>query len=55
MRILIILFLLLSSNNFTCDVFGQNPRNEGSIDAYLRDDGDEPDRIMMSHSDDEGY
>jgi len=30
-------------------------RNDGSIDAYMRDDGDEPGRIMMSHSDDEGY
>ena len=30
-------------------------RNDGSIDAYLRDDGDAPGRIMMSHSDDEGY
>ncbi len=30
-------------------------RNNGSIDAYLRDDGNEPGRIMKSHSDDEGY
>ena len=30
-------------------------RNDGSIDAYMRDDGDEPGRIMLSHSDDEGY
>jgi predicted neuraminidase len=30
-------------------------RNDGSIDAYLRDDGDAPGRIMMSHSEDEGY
>ncbi len=30
-------------------------RNDGSIDAYMRDDGDEPERIMLSHSDDEGY
>lgn len=30
-------------------------RKDGSIDAYMRDDGDEPARIMMSHSDDEGY
>lgn len=30
-------------------------RNDGSIDAYMRDDGDEPGRIMMSHSEDEGY
>ncbi len=30
-------------------------RNDGSIDAYMRDDGDEPARIMMSHSEDEGY
>jgi predicted neuraminidase len=30
-------------------------RNDGSIDAYLRDDGDAPGRIMLSHSDDEGY
>lgn len=30
-------------------------RNDGSIDAYLRDDGDAPGKIMMSHSDDEGY
>ena len=30
-------------------------RNDGTIDAYLRDDGDEPERIMLSHSDDGGY
>ncbi|MCY1723174.1 exo-alpha-sialidase [Prolixibacteraceae bacterium Z1-6] len=30
-------------------------RNDGSIDAYLRDDGDAPGRIMLSHSDDDGY
>lgn len=30
-------------------------RNDGSIDAYMRDDGDEPGRIMLSHSEDEGY
>ena len=30
-------------------------RKDGSIDAYMRDDGDEPARIMMSHSDNEGY
>ena len=30
-------------------------RKDGSIDAYMRDDGDEPARIMMSHSNDEGY
>lgn len=30
-------------------------RNDGSIDAYMRDDGDAPGRIMMSHSEDEGY
>lgn len=30
-------------------------RNDGSIDAYMRDDGDEPGKIMISHSDDEGY
>ncbi len=30
-------------------------RNDGSLDAFMRDDGDEPGRIMMSHSDDEGY
>lgn len=30
-------------------------RKDGSIDAYMRDDGDEPARIMISHSDDEGY
>ena len=27
-------------------------RNDGSIDAYMRDDGDEPGRILISHSDD---
>ncbi len=30
-------------------------RKDGSIDAYMRDDGDEPGRIMISHSEDEGY
>ena len=30
-------------------------RKDGSIDAYMRDDGDEPGRILISHSDDEGY
>ena len=30
-------------------------RKDGSLDAYLRDDGDAPGRIIMSHSDDEGY
>lgn len=30
-------------------------RNDGSIDAYLRDDGDAPGKIMLSHSNDEGY
>lgn len=30
-------------------------RNDGTIDAYLRDDGDAPGKIMMSHSKDEGY
>ena len=30
-------------------------RNDGSIDAYMRDDGDEPGRILISHSDDGGY
>ncbi|XOV94200.1 MAG: exo-alpha-sialidase [Bacteroidota bacterium] len=30
-------------------------RKDGSLDAYLRDDGDAPGRIMLSHSDDEGY
>lgn len=30
-------------------------RKDGSIDAYLRDDGDAPGRIMLSHSNDEGY
>ena len=29
-------------------------RKDGSIDAYLRDDGDAPGRIMISHSSDEG-
>ncbi|MEN8226737.1 MAG: exo-alpha-sialidase [Bacteroidota bacterium] len=29
-------------------------RNDGSIDAYMRDDGDEPGRILISHSDDQG-
>ena len=30
-------------------------RKDGSIDAYMRDDGDEPGRILISHSDDDGY
>ena len=30
-------------------------RKDGSIDAYMRQDGDEPSSIMISHSDDEGY
>ena len=30
-------------------------RNDGSLDAFMRDDGDEPGRIMMSRSLDEGY
>lgn len=30
-------------------------RNDGSIEAYMRDDGDEPGRIMISNSKDEGY
>ncbi len=30
-------------------------RKDGSIDAYMRDDGNEPGRIMLSHSDDGGY
>jgi predicted neuraminidase len=30
-------------------------RNDGTIDAYLRDDGDAPGKIMISHSEDEGY
>ena len=30
-------------------------RNDGSIDAYMRDDGDEPGRILISHSDDGGF
>jgi len=30
-------------------------RKDGSIDAYMRDDGDAPGRIMLSHSEDEGY
>jgi len=30
-------------------------RKDGSIDAYMRQDGDEPSTIMISHSDDEGY
>lgn len=30
-------------------------RKDGSIDAYMRDDGDEPEKIMLSHSDDQGY
>ncbi len=30
-------------------------KKDSSIVAYMRDDGDEPGRIMISHSDDEGY
>lgn len=30
-------------------------RNDGSIDAYMRDDGDEPGRILISNSKDGGY
>ncbi len=30
-------------------------RKDGSIDAYMRDDGDEPGRILISRSKDEGY
>jgi len=30
-------------------------RKDGSIDAYMRDDGDEPGRILISNSKDEGY
>lgn len=30
-------------------------RNDGSMDAYMRDDGDEPGRILISHSEDQGY
>ena len=30
-------------------------RKDGTIDAYMRDDGDAPGRIMMSRSDDEAY
>jgi len=30
-------------------------RKDGSIDAFMRDDGDEPGRIMISHSKDDGY
>jgi hypothetical protein len=30
-------------------------RNDGSIDAYMRDDGDEPGKILISNSVDEGY
>jgi predicted neuraminidase len=30
-------------------------RKDGSIDAYMRQDGDEPSKIMISHSNDEGY
>ena len=30
-------------------------RKDGSIDAYMRDDGDEPGNIQISHSEDEGY
>ena len=29
--------------------------DDGSIDAYMRDDGDEPGRVLISHSEDEGY
>jgi predicted neuraminidase len=29
--------------------------NDGTIHAYMRDDGDEPGRILISHSDDGGY
>ena len=30
-------------------------RKDGSIDAYMRDDGDEPGKILISNSKDEGY
>ncbi len=30
-------------------------RKDGSIDAYMRQDGDEPSGIMISHSTDQGY
>ncbi len=30
-------------------------REDGSLDAYMRDDGDEPGRILISHSTDQGY
>ena len=30
-------------------------RKDGTIDAYMRQDGDEPSSIMISHSNDEGY
>ena len=30
-------------------------RKDGSIDAYMRDDGDEPGRILISHSKDQGF
>jgi predicted neuraminidase len=30
-------------------------RKDGTMDAYMRDDGDEPARILISHSDDGGY
>jgi len=30
-------------------------RSDGSIVAFMRDDGDEPGRILVSHSEDEGY
>ena len=30
-------------------------RRDGSIDAYMRQDGDEPSSIMISHSADQGY
>lgn len=30
-------------------------KNDGMIDAYMRQDGDEPSSVMISHSADEGY
>lgn len=30
-------------------------KNDGTIDAYMRDDGDSPGKIFISHSNDEGY
>ena len=30
-------------------------RKDGSLDAYMRQDGDEPSGIMISHSEDQGY